>query len=219
MSSPSDLLQRLEALERYNRRLSLENAALKALGVTVVIVIVSLLVLGHQQPGQADDKTEKKEQKEKVIEAEQFLLRDKDNRIRAAIHVGANGPKYDLYDEKGTLRATLALGTNSDPLLVFFSADKKELVSLGILGEERFLTLRDHGETRRAILANKGEVSFLSLYDAKGQVRTLLGAAPAEQGLIVKDEKGKPRLSLQLEKDQPAFKILDAADKVLFQKP
>jgi hypothetical protein len=83
--------ERLDRLERENRRL-------KRAGVVVLALIGAVVLMGHVVG-------------EKVIEAERFVLLDSSGQPRAVLAVAKSGSGLYLYDEKGKLRAGLVGGT------------------------------------------------------------------------------------------------------------
>lgn len=216
MPDLDDLLARVAGLERFNRRLAGENKLLKGAGALLAVAAASLVFLGGR--GVAQDKKAEKP-KEKVVEAEKFLLYDAARRIRAAIWMGKAGPKYDLYDEKGKLRATLALGDKGEPVLLFLSAEGKQQVALNVTGGKRMLTLHDGTGRQRVLLGFLDDGGMLAFSNEKGKTAVGLGETPEGRGLGIDDDNGKKRLSLELEKDKASLKLFDAKEKVLFEKP
>ena len=86
-----DIHNRLLRLEKQDRRL-------KQLGIALLIVPGLLLVMG-QAPSR------------KTIEANEFLLKDANGRVRARLQIGVGDfygvPELELIDEKGTTMVQL----------------------------------------------------------------------------------------------------------------
>jgi len=68
------LVQRLDRLERENRRL-------KCIGALVVVGIAAVMLMGQTKSSKVA----------KVIEAEKFVVRDKSGKVRAALQISAEG--------------------------------------------------------------------------------------------------------------------------------
>ncbi len=118
------LMQRVERLEQ-------ENWRLKMMGVAVLAGIVALVTIG-----QASCNTSRigSGNVAKVIEAEQFILKDGNGRKRAALKVvepirGDAG--LLLYDESGKQRADLTVTNLGVGELAFYASDVKPVVWLG----------------------------------------------------------------------------------------
>src|SRR5260370_31450497 len=58
------------------------------------------------------------------VEAEKFILRDSDKRVRAALGMTSSGPSFTFYDESGKRRAALGMGSTG-PALGLFDAEGK----------------------------------------------------------------------------------------------
>ncbi len=97
-----DLAQRVEKLEKANRRLKLAGALALAL-------VACLLLLGAASP-------------KRTVEAEEFNLRDANGKVRALLAMAAKRPMFVLSDANGKMRATLAI-TADGPLLGLFDAN------------------------------------------------------------------------------------------------
>lgn len=114
--------QRLDRLERENRKLKLA-------GVATLIAITAVVLMGQATP----------KREAKVIEAEQFILKDSEGRHRGGLQVMADGrPILRLADEKGWPRAELVVLSNNTPALYFYDyekgrdVDRKYLAWLGV---------------------------------------------------------------------------------------
>jgi hypothetical protein len=85
------LTQRLDRLERENRRWRLA-------GCLSVLGLVAVALMGQAMPGKAA----------KVVEAEEFVLRDAGGIERAALRMEAGSPWLELFDQGGKLRTFVA---------------------------------------------------------------------------------------------------------------
>jgi hypothetical protein len=145
-----DIRARLLRLERQNRRL-------KQLGTAMLIVFASLSVMG-QAPSR------------KVIEANEFILRDESGNVRARLSMNATlNPEMILLDEKGKIKLKLEGGIGQ-------AADIGGFVSVfDGLGQERGM-----------LSADTYAGGVLSLSEVKGSSFTLL--KPGE--VTVSDTQG-----------------------------
>lgn len=93
------LSNRLERLERDNRRL-------KRLGTAILLLASTLLLMGQGRPN-------------RTVEAERFIVRDRQGRVRveigtprfsgAAVGLNSDDPAIWISDEKGQDRAVLTI--------------------------------------------------------------------------------------------------------------
>src|SRR5437879_6012790 len=98
-----DLAQRVERLERENRRL--KRAGLVALALAAVLVLT----------GRA--------RSSRVMEANRFVLRDTSGRVRAELKTEEDlSPRLVLLDSHGASRAWLDLSKKGEPTLRFWDA-------------------------------------------------------------------------------------------------
>jgi len=111
ISDPPDLAQRVEKLEKANRRLKLG-------GVLALTLVGCLLLLGVASP-------------KRTVEAEAFILRDANGGMRALLGMGVEGPMLHLYDANALSRALLQV-TVSGSAVGFFDANGKLRVVVGV---------------------------------------------------------------------------------------
>lgn len=97
----TELVQRLERLERGNRRWKLAVLAL-LMGCMV------LLFAGFDYP-------QPNVVKARSVEAQTFVLRDADGQIRARMAIGEDGPRLSFYDEQGNMVSSLPLKAEMRP--------------------------------------------------------------------------------------------------------
>ncbi len=212
MSDVNELFGRIEALERENARLAARGRLAWRLSALAAAVAAAFLLLGNWRQGQAEEK------KGKDVEAEKYLLQH-DGKTRAAWWMGPNGPKFDLYDEKGKLRATLALTAKGDPVLAFFNAGGGQQMALASDAKETALTLNDAKGVARVVLSGADAARVLELRDEAGKTRLRLADGKDGGGLTLIDDKGKTRGSLVIEKGGPVLRLTEYDGKSLFQKP
>ncbi len=108
------LARRLDQVERENRRM-------KQAGVVALAVIAAVVLMGQSTGGKVA----------KVVEAEKFVLKDKDGKIRAIFGLGVGhpvltdptAPHLSFYDKQSKPRIKLALDIDGTPELLL--GDKK----------------------------------------------------------------------------------------------
>lgn len=151
-------------------------------------------------------------QKTRIIDAEVFLLRDIDGRVRASLYIMPNeGPRLEFSDEAGKIRAAVGIGSDEKPFLGVFSQDRKTSVEL----EENRLRFFDHADKVRAVLGITPEgIPALALNDPAQKARITLnmgdGASPS---LNLYDRAGKLRSILGLDSEEPALELFDKDGK------
>ena len=99
------VVARLEKVERQNRRL-------KRVGVVVLALAVAGMVMGQAMP------------RARIVEAEEFVLRDAAGNVRAELVAFKDGPALTLLDENGKSRATLAVDKPGPRLSLHDENDK-----------------------------------------------------------------------------------------------
>jgi hypothetical protein len=100
MTSPTaDVTQRLDRLERENRRL-------KRIGGVVLVTLAAVVLMGQATPGKVA----------KVVEAEKFVLRDRAGQLRATLAADANVATFALYGSKEQLRAAISVSRDVSDL-------------------------------------------------------------------------------------------------------
>lgn len=86
-SEGRELMERVERLEKQNRKL-------KQAGAVALILAAAVFLMG-----QAAQK--------KTVEANEFILRDTNGKLRAALDIYQGGPRLALYDAAGNVRGAL----------------------------------------------------------------------------------------------------------------
>ncbi len=122
ISDPPDLAQRVEKLEKANRRLKLA-------GVLALTLVGCLLLLGVASP-------------KRTVEAERFILLDANGKPRVRLRMRAEGPELGLYDANRKTRVALGMTPNG-PKLGLLDANGNLQVILGAEAEGPRLVLFD----------------------------------------------------------------------------
>jgi hypothetical protein len=161
------IVSRIERLEEQNRRL--KRGALACL-----VAIASFGLMGQTQhkstraPGPTPAPVPAIPKK---IEAESFLLKDANGRVRAELSMGGTGPSLKFRDESGSALVTLSLN---------------DAAPAG-----PFLLLSDpqHGATlSMSVLASAG--SQLSLTGERADIQAHIGVTPDGTTLALSDQNG-----------------------------
>lgn len=129
----------------------------------------------------------------RIVEAEQFVVRDARGHSRAIMAVADTGPYVELYDESGKSRVSLGLADERS-ILSLQDAQGKAGALLGVTPDGSTLTFRDNGRSRAAFgLARKGSstISMLRITDENDKAHVSLFAPASEMGkpgIQVQDE-------------------------------
>jgi len=159
----NNLVQRMDRLERQNRRMKLA-AVLMLVGIAAVI--------GMGQAGFG---------KQRIITAEQFILQDKNGNPRGGLYVRPDGSaSLGITDSKEKPRFLVTVKPNGDPSLSM-SGEKQELLAL----TPSAIGLQDREGNPRILLAEQlnGGAS-LNIYQKNGQRIALTSS-----GLVSRDRK------------------------------
>ena len=181
------VMNRLEKLEKQNRRMKQAGA--------LVLILAAALVLMGQAPAT------------RTVEANDFVLKDESGKVRGRLYMTALGPSFALLDENGKQRASLGVLADmpglslfdangrgrvglvngpSGPGLALFDANEKKRASLHLVAEGPGFYLHDASEKGRAGLFLLADGPRLTLYDGNEKVRaSLVGTT-----LKLSDEEG-----------------------------
>ena len=127
------VVARLEKIEQQNRRLKLAGAFLLVLGS-------SLLLMGAFSSHS------------RTVKAEHFALLDPRGKVRARLSTIGDSSVLSFNDQRGLIRASLTIGADGFPGLVFHDQHGEVRVFLGVVDGEPILGLRDRSGTQRAMV-------------------------------------------------------------------
>jgi len=174
MSEPTldRLTQRLDRLERENRRL-------KVTGAVLVLALAAGGVMG-QVPKAVP----------RVVEAERFVLRDTKGKVLATLGTEASTPSLALFDQNGKTRAVLMVLANGAAGLFVDDQNGKTRVLLGVGADGTpAVSLLDQNEKRRAALGVGADgTPLLSLADQNEKIRAELSVHTSGPSLVLRDE-------------------------------
>jgi len=152
--APQTVEQRLEQLERENRRLKLAGMIVVVLGGATLLWILGQLV-------------------GRTVEARRFILRDSGGEKRAEIAIGSEGMAgLWLYDKNGKFRATLTVTGAGTPDLVLYDENGRNRAEFGLLPDSSpGLALSEQGGVASVgILVTQDGSPHFTLADKTGKV-------------------------------------------------
>ncbi len=199
------VVERLESVERENRRLKRAGVAALAVGAAVVL-------MGQAVPSQVA----------KLVEAEQFVLRDRSGKARAWLNVADGAVNLALADKNErsrTLLYVMADGTNG---LILATEDGKTRVEmkLGANSVPTFsLTDKDNRRIGFFVLADGRPA--LGLVDRTNRVRSALGLeADGKVRLMLSDKNATERAELAvLPEGTPRLTLIGHAGRLVWHGP
>jgi hypothetical protein len=178
------LVARISGLETQNRALRrLTTILAGVVGVTFVFGVVHFLspsALEFVRPNVG------------VIEANGFVLRDRDGAIRAQLLVEEDGRvRFGLHDLTETRRVSVSVLSGGSPGMALTDRDGQNRLAMGV--------------------ANDGS-STLVFADRAGTPRTVLGLSAQESaGLSIVDARGVRRVELGVDSDGMATVLMPGA--------
>jgi len=152
------IVERLQKVEK-------ENRALKRFGLGFILLIGAAVTMGQARPS-------------RTAEAEQFVVKDPQGRMRAMLGFSRGAPMLDFYDNAGVLRESLMVGANGIPGLTLFDAAGNQTVGLAGLENGPSLGLTE-GADRSLSLQELTKQPGIDLHVGKDQI-----------GLMVEDRDG-----------------------------
>ena len=146
--------QRLEQLERENRRLKLVGMIVAVLGGAALLWILSQLV-------------------GRTVEARRFILRDSGGEKRAEIAIGSEGMAgLWMYDKSGKFRATFTVTGAGTPGIVLYDENGRNRAEFGLLPDNSpGIALSEQGGIASVgILVTQDGLPHFTLADKTGRV-------------------------------------------------
>jgi hypothetical protein len=155
-----ELIERLARLEHREAALRRANGRLQTLTGAFLLLFGVVVLMGQTAPVRS-------------LEADQFLLRGSDGKVRGAMGIGDNGTVgIQLNDAKGQTRITMDLAADGSPGLDFYDQT---------------------GKLRATFALGPAGTPGLGLYDPSGKLRTSLDVPAHETpGLAFYHRDGKP---------------------------
>jgi len=170
MTTPEMMIERIDRLERENHRLAhrRSQSRRRVLALAASISTVVLVSTGLQKGP-------------KTIEAERFILRDNDGRMRAEQVIKEGSVSQTFFDKSGKPRLLTGIDDNGTMGIYLFSEkDKLRLgLSLDADGEASLLGYgKDDDKPRFTLSVQPNGLPFLSLIDKNAKQRVGLGITP-----------------------------------------
>jgi hypothetical protein len=165
----------LEALANRVAKLEAQNRRLKRAGIASLVIVSSIIAMGQAST-------------RKVIEANEFVLRD----------------------ASGIARARLSMEATDRPTLSFYK-DKTAITASLAGGDEPFLTMQRTGTSEQVMLGANKDFLGLGLYEK--EIRAGFSVQKGVPGLELYNEHGKPQASLNLASLVPSLTMMDPEDK------
>lgn len=223
------LTQRIAKLESFNRRLSR--------AVVVLLVILASAVWMGQRPVSKTPQRRKPATPAapKVVEAEQFVLKNAGGKVLATLGMTDGGPMLRLVGPTGADRAILALDQSGAPRLALRRADGSQPLTLALTADGVPRVEVSARDKSKAQLTTGPEGPEIGIMDASGMLRlaldlkaegpaitmggktalAALSATDAGSNLILSDPDGYQRITMKVVSQQAVFGIRDAKGSVL----
>lgn len=199
------VVERLESVEGENRRL-------KRAGVAALAVGAAVLLTGQAVPSQVA----------KLVEAEQFVLRDPSGKARAWLNVADGAVNLALADKNErsrTLLYVMADGTNG---LILATEDGKTRVEMKLgANSVPTLSLTDKDNRRIGFFVLADGRPALGLVDRTNRVRSALGLeADGKVRLMLSDKNATERAELAVLPDgTPRLTLIGHAGRLVWHGP
>ena len=199
------IVSRIERLEKQNRTLKRG-----ALACFVAIASFALMGQAQRKPTRAPAPAPVQAAMPKNVEAESFVLKDANGRVRAELSMGETGPSFQLRDQNGSALVKLSLndGVPGGPFLLLSDPQHSAGLSMSVLG---------------------GAGSQLTLTGERADIQAHIGVSPDGTTLALSDQDGfmtnigngiQPSKGGQIKKTSAASVTLFNKDrKVLWSAP
>jgi hypothetical protein len=218
------LAERIANLEKQNR-------LFKRIGILLILVLGAVSLVAAQERGRGP-----------VIEAERFVLKDANGRIRADLGldkagvrlllndenekmrlnaaVFAEGPGMALFDENGAVRFSVSQ-SNRGPSLMFNDENQKPRSIMRLLKEGPALAFLDEKENDRMVLSlTRSNGVSMEMFEAGKHLLASLRARTGMSGLVIFDDTGRPRAAMvDSAKNGARIELLDENEQPVFRKP
>ncbi len=216
-----NVIERLERVERQNRRL-------RRAGAVSIVVAGALILMAQSAPPR------------RVVEAQQFLLKDKNGATRALWSVeggrahlsftdpsgrpgqGRPGVVLGMSEEghpeliiRGPLGAQLALGVSDDgPAALFSRRLGPPQLTLQVFDDGPSALFSDARGNAQMSAGSLGVgITGVSMNDSAGKLRIILAVKGENPGLAAFDSGGNQRLALGVAADTPSVLLQESYGK------
>ena len=212
-STMNDMVERLDRLEQECTHWKQRDRRWRRISGTAFTLMVLAIFSGASFRGRGD-----------AIEAEKFLLRDKDGMVRAALDIDPAGTaRFMLQDNKETPRLNLSVNKNGEArwALMDDASESSAIATLENDGEFVFSVIK-HDTVRIAMGVRDHDIPSLSLYDQAGKGRIgMVVTEPGQAGLVLYAPGGKTPLVTvgELSDGSPQMTMSDKNGRVVLKIP
>jgi hypothetical protein len=159
--SSEEMIERLKCLERKQAELQRTNRRLGSVMGALLLMTGALILMGQAGTSQPQS-----------LEAEQFILRGSDGKVRGAMGIAPDGAVgLNLNDIKGQTRITLDLAADGSPGLDFYDPQGKlrATFALGPTGTPGLGLYDDFGKLRTSLDVPAVNTPGLAFYHVGGK--------------------------------------------------
>lgn len=192
------LCERVERIERQNRRLKLLAGA--------ALTVFGALVLMGQGPV-----------KGRTLEAETFILKDADGKVRVRMETKGSAVLLSLFDRQEQVRQNLIV-SDKGAMITIGDATGRPRIMTGVTGEgdadEASIALAGKNGLPMAELTTVGDTSGLKIFDAQERLASSFLVNPAGNNITISDPAGRPRAQLGLVGDKSDLLLYDSNGKL-----
>jgi hypothetical protein len=166
IQSQDTMALRIDRLEEQNRRL--KHGALVCV---LLLTCAGLMAQTKKRPAAVPPPPPPAPRGPRTVEAEAFILKDADGRVRAELSMAGTGPSLKLRDATGSALVTLSLndGAPGGPLLLFSDPQHHAALAMSVL---------------------EGQGSQLSLTGERPDIQLRAGVTPDGTALELSDKDG-----------------------------
>ena len=197
----------LEAMEQRLDRVERENRLLKRAGVLTLAVIAAVVLMGQATPSRVA----------KVVEAENFVLRDGSGTARAILNVSGGSVNLALADRQGKHRAVLYVMDDGTAGLALRDKDLVRRTVLYVLadGSSGLGVAGKDGEKRAdlVVLPDGSHGLILATQDGRAGAELKVGMNGLPD-LSLLGRKGSRIGMFMVADGQPAFGVVDETKKL-----
>jgi hypothetical protein len=172
--SDTELVKRLERLERAHRRL-------KGFALGALVLATALATIYATQPVP------------NVITAHEFDVVDSSGRVRVRMNVDTNRSAIELYDVHGMERAELSLNSSGEPKIVLTDAQGNSRAGMFVnpSGEPNIVLGDAKGKPRAGMTIDSSGTPSITLNDAQGMKRASMSVnSSGAPSIGLSDAKG-----------------------------
>ena len=193
----ASLIDRVSKLERQNR------------GGKILLLVLLMVVLVAAVSGQSPTS------KSKVIEAQEFAVRDGNGKLRAKLYLDDTGPALAFYDSKPR---PVHPGNGSERIPPDLLAVKR--VQLGLLDQNSaFLTLSGSDGSSGVAISAPGKGASISISDSRNLGQATVAMSEGRGPIVsLTSADDVVRAILEITTEEPAIQLFTNGE-IAFKKP